>query len=356
MKKITLLFILFLSTILTAQTVRKYSNEFLNIGVDAAAFGVSNAVVATTNGVNSGYWNPAGLLSLENKQMSIMRASYFANIANYDYVAFAMPIDEQSALGISIIRFGVDDILDTTTLIEADGTINYNNISLFSATDYAFTLSYARNLGIKNLRFGANVKIIRRIIGDFANSWGFGFDVGLQYDYKKWNFGLMARDVTTTFNTWSINKDRFNDVKNAIPGQNQELPEETEITIPKLLLGIARNFSMKNKLNLQTEIDLNIRFAETNDLISSSFASINPALGLQLDYNKLIFLRAGVGNFQDVTQLEGGEKLGVQPNMGIGFHYKGIYVDYALTNLAKTNESLYSNVFSLRLDWSVFGK
>ena len=67
-----------------AQVARKYSNEFLNIGVDASAFGRSNAVVASTDDVNSGYWNPAGLLQLENTQLSLMHASYFANIANYD--------------------------------------------------------------------------------------------------------------------------------------------------------------------------------------------------------------------------------------------------------------------------------
>jgi hypothetical protein len=39
------------------QTVRKYSNEFMNIGVDAAALGMANAVVASTDDVNSGYWS-----------------------------------------------------------------------------------------------------------------------------------------------------------------------------------------------------------------------------------------------------------------------------------------------------------
>ena len=346
----------FIGLLSQAQVARKYSNEFLNIGVDAAAFGMSNAVVATSGDVNSGYWNPAGLLKLKNKQISLMHANYFANIASYDYAGFAMPLDEKSAFAISLIRFGVDDILDTTQLIDENGNINYNNINLFSAADYAFTFSYARDLGIENLRFGANAKIIRRIIGDFANSWGFGLDAGIQYDYKKWNFGLMARDITTTFNSWSIDKDKFQQIQNAIPNQNQELPESTELTLPKVQLGIARSFTFKQKLTLLTELDLNVRFSETNDVISSSFASITPAFGTQLDYNQLIFVRMGVGNFQNTTQLDGGENLSVQPNIGVGFHYKGISVDYALTNLGKTDESLYSNVFSLKLDWTIFGK
>ncbi|MFD0962591.1 putative type IX sorting system protein PorV2 [Pseudofulvibacter geojedonensis] len=339
-----------------AQVTRKYSNEFLNIGVDARAFGMSKAVVANTSDVNSGYWNPAGLLKLKDKQISLMHANYFANIATYNYAGFAMPIDEKSAFAISLIRFGVDDILDTTQLIDSDGNIDYTRISLFSAADYAATFSYAKNLGIENLRFGANAKIIRRVIGDFANSWGFGFDAGIQYDYKKFTFGVMARDITTTFNTWSIDEDKFEDIKNAIPGENQELPEDTELTLPKLQIGVARTFTFKHDLTLLAEVDLDVRFAETNDVISSSFASMTPAAGFEFDYKKIVFLRGGIGNFQNVSQLDGGDKLGVEPNIGLGFHYKGISIDYSLTNLGETDEALYSNIFSLKLDWSVFGK
>lgn len=356
MKNIIFIIALFLGLASQGQNARKYSNEFLNIGVDAAAFGMSNAVVASSADVNAGYWNPAGLLKLEGNQISLMHANYFANIASYDYGGFAMPIDDKSAFALSLIRFGVDDILDTTKLIDANGNINYDNINLFSTADYAVTFSYARNLGVENLRFGANAKIIRRLIGDFANSWGFGFDVGLQYDYRKWTFGLMARDITTTFNTWDIDQEKLEDIQTAMPGENQEAPEETEITIPKLQLGVARTFEFKNKLSLLTELDFDIRFTQTNDIISSSFASITPALGLQLDYNNLVFLRSGIGKFQNIEQLGGGETLNMQPNIGLGFHYKGIYVDYSLTNIGKTDEVFYSNIFSLKLDWSVFQK
>ncbi len=318
MIKILISFFFLFCVSINAQVARKYSNEFLNIGVDAAAFGMSNAVVASSEGVNSGYWNPAGLLKLKGKQASLMHANYFANIASYDYGAFAMPLDENSAFAISRIRCGVDDILDTTQLIDEDG-IDYSRINLFSAADDAVTFSYARNLGVENLRFGANIKILRRIIGDFANSWGFGFDAGLQYDYKKWTVGVMVRDVTTTFNTWDIDTDKLNDIQATSAftnsGQDQEAPENTEITLPKLQLGFARNFEFKNKLTLLSELDFDVRFTETNDLISSSFASVSPALGLQLDYNNLIFLRSGVGKFQNIEQFDGGEKIKMQPNI-----------------------------------------
>ena len=103
----------------------------MNIGVDAAAFGMANAMTASSANVNSGYWNPAGLIALEDHQLSLMHASYFANIANYDYGAFAMPLDDRSTIAISLIRFGVYDILNTTQLIDNQGNIDYNRISLF---------------------------------------------------------------------------------------------------------------------------------------------------------------------------------------------------------------------------------
>ena len=115
-----------------------------------------------------------------------MHASYFANIANYDYAGFAMPLDNQSAVAVSMIRFGVDDILNTTQLIDSQGQINYDRISLFSTADYAFTVSYAKRLPLDGLNIGINAKVIRRIIGDFASSWGFGLDAGIQFNRKKW--------------------------------------------------------------------------------------------------------------------------------------------------------------------------
>ena len=354
MKYRILLFLLISSFFLNAQAFRNYSNEFLNIGVDAAALGMSKAVVATTNNVNAIYWNPAGLVGIEDYQGSLMYASYFAGIANYNYAAFAMPIDKNSALGVSVIRFGVDDILNTTELIDSNGNIDFNRISLFSAADYAFNVAYARNLIFKDLKIGVNAKIVRRIIGDFATSWGFGFDAGLQFERNDWYFGLMIRDITTTYNTWAIDEDEFNKIQNAIPGQNQELPETTEITKPKIQLGVAKNWRIGRFFNLQSEVDLNIRFEQTNDIFSSSIASIDPAIGFQLDYDKLVYLRLGVGNFQYITEFDNSKTLSTQPNFGLGFNYKGIQIDYALTNIGSIGNAQYSNIFSVTVDYSFF--
>ncbi len=349
----TLFFII--SWTLFSQTTRKYSNEFMNIGVDAAALGMSSAVTSQTADVNSGYWNPAGLVNLEDNQLALMHSSYFANIANYDYVAFAKPLDNKSTIGISLIRFAVDDILDTTQLIDDQGNINYDRISLFSTADYGLTFSYARKLPIEGLNYGVNAKVIRRIIGDFASSWGFGLDVGIQFESKNnWKFGVMARDITTTFNAWNINEDEFAKIQNAVEGQNQELPETTEITIPKLQIGMSKKMTFNYDYSLVTALNLNVRFEENNDIFSSSFASINPALGFEFGYVDMIYLRAGAGNFQNELQIDNTEQLSFQPSFGVGFKYNGIQIDYAFTDIGDQSVALYSNVFSLKIDFSVF--
>ncbi len=340
-----------------SQTIRKYSNEFMNIGVDARAFGMANTMVAHSGDVNSGYWNPTGLLKIEDSEAALMHASYFANIAQYDYAGFAKKIDDRSAWGAHIIRFGVDDILNTTQLIDSNGNIDYNRISLFSTADYGVTFSYARELPIQGFQYGVNAKVIRRIIGDFASSWGFGFDIGLQFQKNDWQFGLMVRDVTTTYNIWNINEEEFQKIKDAqtqTPLQNQDLPENSEITLPKAQLGAARKFDFHNDMSLLASANLNMQFQQTNDIISTSFVSISPALGFEFGYNNLAFARAGVGNFQNTLQISGSEKVSFQPNIGLGFHYKGISVDYALTDLGNQAAALYSNVFSLKVDLSIF--
>lgn len=326
----------------------------MNIGVDAAAFGMSNAVVGSTGDVNSGYWNPAGLLDLKDSEVALMHAAYFANIANYDYAAFAMPLDDLSAVGLSVIRFGVDDILNTTKLLDENGEPNYANISKFSAADYGITFSYARRMPVIGINYGVNAKIIHRVIGKFATSWGFGFDAGLQYKTDKWMFGAMARDITTTFNTWTIDKERLAEIQAAGDGQNDEMPATTELTLPKLQLGVARRFEYRHDFAFLAEVNLNFRFAQTNDLISTSFMSLTPSVGLEFSYIDMVYVRTGVGNFQNIQQLDGSDSVGFQPNIGVGFRYKGIQVDYALTDIGDQSAALYSNIFSIKLDWGIF--
>ena len=191
---------------LIAQNVVKYGNDFLAIGVGARAHGMGKSVVANASGGDAGYWNPAGLVIMPTSfQVNLMHAEWFAGIAKYDYVSLANSLgkDKKSALGITIIRLGIDDIPNTFELIQSDGSINTDYVTGFSYADYAGMVSYSTKLKPEGLRLGGTAKVIYRNVGTFGKAWGFGADVGLQYDLNRWKIGLMARDITSTFTAWN---------------------------------------------------------------------------------------------------------------------------------------------------------
>lgn len=349
MRRTILLSILLLTINFGFAQTRKYSNEFLSIGVGARSLGLANSTVANVNDVTSGYWNPAGLTALETEfDAGLMHAEYFAGIAKYDYLAGAMQLDTNSYLGATVIRFGVDDIPNTTDLIDGDGNIDYDRISRFSAADYAFLLSYARKSTIPNFSYGANVKIIYRNIGKFAHSWGFGLDFGAQYKLRKWKFGMLARDITSTFNAWTFNEDELIiDVQDSV--FNFAPDNSLEITLPRLLLGVSRIFPIYDKFSGLAELDFDFTFdGQRHVLIEGDPVSIDPRLGIEINYNRLAFVRFGVGNFQRVVEFEDKESMTFQPNFGIGIQFKGVSIDYALTDIGDQSLALYSNVFSIR--------
>lgn len=338
---------------------RKYSNEFLNIGAGARALSMGNAQVASVNDATSGYWNPAGLVNIKDyPQLDLMHAEYFAGIGKYDYGTLAIPISNgKRTLGISLLRFAVDDIPNTIFLVQPDGTINFDNITTFSSADYAFLFSLAQQVKVKkkhNLNFGINAKIIHRKAGDFATAWGFGFDAGIQYEHKNWKLGLMARDVTTTFNAWSYNLDEK--IREVFYLTQNEIPvRSTELTAPRLIAGVAYNFKINKNVGLLAEANIDFTFdGRRNTLLSSKAVSVDPKLGLELNVKNVFFVRGGINNFQkalDESDSTNTKKVWIyQPSVGAGFRISNVEIDYAFTNLANQSNPLYTHIFSLKLD------
>lgn len=338
------------AVISTAQV--KYSNEFLNIGVGARALGMGYTGISSVNDVTSGYWNPAGLTGIKsNLEASLMHAEYFAGIAKYDYAAIAAKIDTQSAASVSFVRFGIDNIPNTTDLIDANGNVDYDRITTFSATDFAALISYSRKLGkVPGLQIGANAKIIRRKMGDFAGAWGFGIDVGAIYKYKDFKFAAVGRDITGTFNAWSYNLSPT--MLTTFQATGNEIPTNSvEVTRPRLILGAAYIKNVwKDRISLVGEVNLTNTFdGMRNTVIKSSGVSIDPTFGFEAGYMNTIFLRAGLNNIQRITDVTGEKITTVQPNVGVGLKYKIFSLDYALADFSSTTVSTVSHIFSLKI-------
>jgi hypothetical protein len=328
----------------------KYSNEFMAIGVGARNMSLGGATFASVNDATATYWNPAGILNSEHTYMgSLMHAEYFGGIANYDYGAFVYKLDERNAVGISFIRLGIDDIPNTLNLYDATGSINYNNISLFSAADYALTFSYAHQLE-NQWRVGANAKVIRRLIGPFADAWGFGVDVGAQRHWNRLRVGIMLRDITTTFNAWNFNTEEFAD---AFLQTGNELPEGSlEITLPRLSGGLSYLFNLNKQMSLRPELAVDITTdGARNNLANVGRFSIDPRLGAEFGYMNLLFVRAGLNNVQRTPDFDNRVATTLHPNLGVGLKFRQFSIDYAITNVGDRSQTLFSNILSLAFAW-----
>ena len=359
--KIILLFTVFCGmSKLGISQFRTYSNEFMNIGAGARGLGMGGAQVSSAIDATAGYWNPAGLSYVRDiPSISAMHASYFSGIGKYDFLAGAIPLnDDKRTLGITAIRFGVDDIPNTLFLVDPQtGQLNYNNISAFSSADYGFLLSYGqmlKNTPDMQISLGGNVKILYRHVGSFANAIGLGIDAGLMIRTPTWRIGVVARDLTTTYNAWTFN---FTDKeKEVLYLTNNDIPtKSTELTQPRLILGGAYNFVFNEKFSLLAETNLDVTFdGKRNTLISSDPISIDPHLGIEGNILDKVFIRAGISNFQrgladsDTTNQK---RVWIfQPSVGAGFKLGNVMIDYAFTNLANQSNPLYTHIFSLRVD------
>lgn len=341
----------------SGQSAPKYSNEFLQIGVGARWLGMSNAAVSRVNDVTAGYWNPAGLTEMQDKiQIAYMHTNYFAGIGNYDYGALGVKLKNDNALAFSFVRMGIDGIPNTLDLIR-NGQIDYSRVTEFSAVDYGFFASYAQKSKIDGLTYGGSAKVIHRKAGYFATSYGFGLDAGVQYKAQKgFRFGVMARDITSTFNAWQFNFTEKD--KEILAGTGNEIPvNSVEITLPRLILGTSWDGSINEDFSVAAELNFDMTTdGRRNTLLRTGFASIDPHLGVEFGYVNRVFIRGGIGNIQSVMNPfrdENGDFMNkkewtLQPNVGLGLDVQKFALDFAMTNIGQTSDALYSYIFSLK--------
>jgi len=343
-----------------AQDVAKYGAEFLSGGVGARALGMGGAHVALARDVTSGYWNAAGLSQLTAPELAYMHAERFAGIVTFDYGSVAFPVTSRSSIGLSFFRSGVNDIKNTLNAWDAERdqpkARAETYFESFSAADYAFFLSYARTLSGR-FALGVTGKVIRRTIGDFADAWGYSFDVGVQYRTQRFVLGMNVQDASTMQQNWSINTAAFAiDDINPDTGQpftfeevfEQELPQGgTFLVLPvaRLGSGVILPVGTGNTFTLGVDLDFAFDGQEAN-VFDAGGVSFHPRIGTEFNLKNVVALRAGINRI--TTSDEYGTN--VTPSVGAGLRLKQVAVDYGFGDFGGLSSDLgYSHRISLQV-------
>lgn len=347
---VTIVLLVLASSPAYGQRVAKYGADFLAGGVGARALGMGGAHVALADDVDAGYWNPAGLTGVSSKQLSYMHAERFSGVVSFDYAGYAMPISDESVIGLSFFRSGVNDIKNTLDAWDPERNQPRPNpgdhITSFSAADYAFFVGYGRRLG-EDLRAGVTAKIIRRTIGDFAEAWGYSVDVGAQLGRGPWQFGVNLQDLSTMLQSWSVNDEELTDLVEVF---GDAMPEGgTELVLPVARLGAARSVDFtSSKLIVSLDADLAFDGQQANSF-GAGDVSVHPRLGAEYSYMDLVAVRAGFSRIQHVDS----EGLDLTPTAGAGLTFGGVAVDYSFGDFAGLVSDLgYSHRISARYTFS----
>ncbi len=182
------------------------------LGVDARSLGMGSASVAVPGGPSSGYWNPAGLAALSDREISLMHSEGFAGIVNANFVGCAMPLKGGEGISLGLVRVGVDGIKHTVLKdpdLRYDRFLNPGELKgTISNADYVLYISYGR-YAYGRFSLGGSLKLIRRKIGDHT-AFGYGLDLGGLYPlFGGLNIGINLRDIVITNVFWDTgSKDR----------------------------------------------------------------------------------------------------------------------------------------------------
>lgn len=275
----------------------KYSGEFLYLGVGGKALGMGGAFVSIADDASAGYYNPAGLSQLDQKELVFMHSETFGSLLNHDFLGYVLPL-HKSTLAFSLICLGGGGI-KITELQNPGEPISASNRPYVkeekSHGDYVFIFSYSLGKS-KKFFLGANFKLIYRNIA-VNSAYGAGLDLGALVNLAhNITLGVNLMDFTTTLLAYDTGT--------------------KESIYPTFKLGLSTKRKFENfflTLALDSDIRKEKRRHSTQYWIGDF--SLDTHYGLDLSYLEKFMLRGGFdqGNL----------------TLGFGFKVKRFTVDMA---------------------------
>lgn len=172
--------------------------EILKTEVSARAAALSGAFVAMTGDIHSLFYNPAGLIGIQNKTFGFTYLDYTLDFqaGNLLYAA-PVGIHNKYAFGVNFIDYGSFEGRDITGAPTAS----------FSAQDVVFAGGFAREYS-SNVYYGVSGKVLYSKIADF-NSTVVVFDGGIIYNFPEFmaTIGVSVANIGFVTSAFDKTKD-----------------------------------------------------------------------------------------------------------------------------------------------------
>lgn len=252
----------------------------LRIPVGARYLALGGSQIASVNGLEAIYWNPAGLdFSKSNANAMFSYRTYIADM-NLDYIAVSGKIGDLGSFGVAFKYLDIGTI-NVTTMNQPDGTGAQINPNFF-----VLGLTYSKVL-TDRIAVGANFNLINESF-DRAQASGFSIDIGVQYrslfSVPGLDLGLAVKNLggsmqyggNATFISAEASSASRGPTFYQFAAAENQLPSE---------LGIGLSYS--KALDEQNNLTVSTSYNNNN------YSYDDYKVGLEYSYDNTLYLRGG---------------------------------------------------------------
>jgi len=264
----------------------------LRIPVGPRGSALGSSIVSDASGIESIYWNPAGLGAVTGTEVMFSHTRYFAD-QKLNYAAIATHLGSAGVLGFNAKVLSVGDVI-VTTEDAPDGTGE-----ILSPTFSVLGLTFARQFTDRVL-FGGTANLVTEQIAA-VHATGVAFDFGVQY-MTGWN-GLKLGMVMKNFGpNMSFDGSGF-DINTLPPGSDPTASTRT-------FRSTSSSFELPSYFTLEATYDLfqnsSQHLAAMGSFQNNNFSNDNLGGALEWTYKKNYSLRASYfGTFGSTIGIDG---------------------------------------------------
>ncbi len=272
----TLLLVVMLAPAANAQLLPRLGGQragisaltFLKIDPSPRSAAMASANVAMMGDVYATNTNPAGLADVDKLSFAAANTFWVAGI-NHAFFSAVMPTKKSGVFGLSVTSL-MTGAMERRTEFQPDGTGEF-----FTASNTAIGLSYSKRL-TDFFSYGVTLKYVNESLAEYTAHTGV-IDLGFLYrtDFKDLSFAVGLQSFGTNS---KLSGDYQPDGLNSQPVNLEAYPAPTLFKI-----GVSMVPWKAEDKSLTAIVQLN----HPNDNAE------NIRLGLEFEYRKLLYLRAG---------------------------------------------------------------